>query len=173
MNESQVTHDRLVRRARGYLFRHHGLVISEMAAIGEQADAIGFSSGYSTLIECKVSRSDFLADLKKFFRVVPESGMGDNRYYFTPAGLISPNELPRLWGLLELRGRRIFRVVAAQHSPKNSRHELALLVSALRRVDGHGPGVSVKHYSIDTRNRAVVIAAKEYPEPELNEGVSP
>jgi len=155
-----ITHEKLVKKARAWLFRRHGLVISEMASIGEQADAIGFST-HSTLIECKASRSDFLADSKKSFRRFPESGMGDFRYYFTPPGLIKVEELPSGWGLLELHGAKVFRIVEATHIPKDHRTEIALLVSALRRVDGHAPGVSVKLYFIETRNRAVILAERE------------
>jgi hypothetical protein len=156
----QITHEKLVKKARAWLLREHGLVISEMASIGEQADAIGFSK-YSTLIECKTSRADFLADLKKYFRRSPEAGMGDARYYFTPPGLIRREELPAGWGLLELHGERIYKVAEAKSVPKDHRAEMGLLVSALRRLDGHGPGVSVKHYIYDSKNRAVVIAARE------------
>ena len=66
---------------------------------GEVPDAIGWTSRASILIECKASRSDFLADLKKVFRVdFPESGMGDFRFYFTNPGVItSETDIPLGW----------------------------------------------------------------------------
>ncbi len=61
---------------------------------GEQPDAIGFRSGISCLIEAKVSRSDFLADKKKWFRQQPEKGMGDWRFFLSPPDIISSEDLP-------------------------------------------------------------------------------
>jgi hypothetical protein len=76
---------------------------------GEQPDCIGFRSGVSCLIECKTSRSDFLADRKKRFRVDPNLGMGDWRFMLVPKGLITTEELPDGWGLLETDGRRVYK----------------------------------------------------------------
>ena len=67
---------------------------------GECPDVIGWRDGHSILIECKVSRSDYLADRKKKFRAKPEMGMGDARLFLAPPGVIRPDELPQGWGLL-------------------------------------------------------------------------
>ncbi len=156
-------HEKLVKKARAWLLRDHSVVISEMASIGEQADAIGFSTSGSTVIECKATRSDFLADLKKHFRRFPEMGMGSVRFYLTPwgRGIIRIHELPTGWGLLELRGERVYRTQESGPFHKNAKAEIDLLISALRRVDGHGQGVSVKHYVNESRNRAVIITTRE------------
>ena len=76
----------------------------------EHPDVIGFSSDsrYTTVIEVKTSRSDFLKDSKKSHRV--NIGMGDLRYYCCPEGLITPDELPWRWGLLYYDGKRIWVV---------------------------------------------------------------
>lgn len=67
----------------------------------EIPDAIGFDyTGRCTIVECKVSRSDFLSDKKKRFRKMPEMGMGAKRYFLTQKGLIGPAELPERWGLI-------------------------------------------------------------------------
>ena len=158
-----ITHIKLVKKARAWLLRRYGLVISEMAAGSEQADAIGLG-GDSTLIECKASRSDFLADLRKSFRHYPDSGMGDNRYYFAPRGLIKPDELQSGWGLLELDGQRIYKSRESEHFKKDYRAEIQLLVSAIRRLDiprSQMEGMSVKFYSIQTKNRATVLSQYE------------
>lgn len=69
----------------------------------EMPDALGFlDMEYTVLIEVKVSRADFLADVKKPWRVKPETGMGDFRYYMAPRGLLGVDEIPRHWGLLEV-----------------------------------------------------------------------
>lgn len=81
---------------------------------GEIPDAIGFrAAGFddgSVVVECKTSRSDFLADKKKAHR--ESGGLGNWRYFMAPAGLIKPDELPTGWGLLEVNSRGHVKVVA-------------------------------------------------------------
>jgi hypothetical protein len=117
-----------------------GVVLSEQAcASGEMPDAIGWKKAcHSVLVESKVSRGDFLADRDKRFRQKPEMGVGCERYYLAPRGLILIEELPIGWGLLEVWGREIERVKA---SAKNLRSEIGfqtemnLLLASLRRVE--------------------------------------
>lgn len=116
-------------------------------AHGEQPDCIGFRSGTSCLIECKTSRSDFLADRKKRFRVDPEKGMGDWRFMLTPKGLIKVDELPAGWGLLETDGNRVYKThgfppnTMWSESPFTGHKgsEMGMMYSALRRmvIRGH------------------------------------
>lgn len=79
---------------------------------GESPDAIGFRiaeerhMGGCTIIECKTSMSDFLADMKKPHRLNPEIGMGRFRYYMCPEGLIPEERLPAGWGLLYVGARK-------------------------------------------------------------------
>src|SRR5512144_3308924 len=91
-------HSALVTRAVEWL-RHEyrcGISLSEQyCATGEVPDAIGWKGHcHSVLVECKASRADFLADADKPFRLQPESGLGCERFYLAPAGLIAPAELP-------------------------------------------------------------------------------
>ena len=60
-------HTQLVKRTAAWLRGYHSVVITEMAAMdsSEEADAIGFRGGTTTLVECKTSRADFQADQKK------------------------------------------------------------------------------------------------------------
>lgn len=74
---------------------------------GECPDVIGWRDGHSILIECKVSRSDFLADKKKKFRAEPAIGMGDARLFLAPPGVIRTDDLPDGWGLLIAEGDRV------------------------------------------------------------------
>jgi len=112
----------------------------------EQPDAIGWRDGVSVLVECKASRSDFLADRKKPHRLAPETGMGDWRFFLCPAGMIDKGELPPGWGLLELEGKRVKEVFgvpgnARWHSMPftgNKKNETILLASALRRFADAG-----------------------------------
>ena len=89
----------------------------------------------SILIECKVSRADFIADKSKNFRQQENYGMGDYRYYATPPGLILSGELPEGWGLLEVHDRQINAVKVAVHKPANKQNECKMLMSILRRVE--------------------------------------
>jgi hypothetical protein len=115
-------------------------VLSEQACVsGEMPDAIGWKKAcHSVLVECKASRPDFLADREKPFRQKPESGVGCERYYLAPRGLIRVEELRPGWGLLEVCGREIEK---AKPSAKNLRtpigfgYEMNLLLASLRRVE--------------------------------------
>ena len=117
-----------------------GVVLSEQACIsGEMPDAIGWKKAcHSVLIECKVSRSDFLCDRDKPFRQKPENGVGCERYYLAPHGLIRIEELPTGWGLLEMGGREVERVKASAKNLRSAigfQNEMNLLLASLRRVE--------------------------------------
>lgn len=87
------------------------VAVSEVATgwNGEMPDAIGFKTEYgyqgSTVVEVKVSRSDFLADFKKPHRCGEVEALGNWRYYMCPENLIQPDELPEKWGLLHVNSR--------------------------------------------------------------------
>jgi hypothetical protein len=134
-----VTHAELVDRAMRWLKNSKGcsVAFSEFFTYGgwEIPDAIGWQSRWSCLVECKVSRADFLVDQKKPFRLHPWQGLGSLRYYMAPVGVIRPEELPEKWGLLEVRGRHV-RVTRESEgfAARNRMGEVAYLVSMLRRA---------------------------------------
>ena len=138
-----VNHAFLVARAVEWL-RHSyrcGVILSEQyCATGEVPDAIGWKGNCrSVLVECKATRADFLADAGKPFRQHPEEGIGCERFYLAPAGLIAADELPPGWGLLECTGREL-RIVAKparkdQRSAVGFMKEMSLLLASLRRVE--------------------------------------
>lgn len=159
MAEKHLTHSDLVDRAMRWLRNKHPIVVTELATIGEEADAIGFNGWASTLIECKASRNDFLADKNKPWRRYPEDAMGDYRYYCCPKGLISINELPEKWGLLEVSGSRVYQtLVPPLFKPRSDRRrEISILISVLRRIGQNPPpGISIRCYVYETKNRATV-----------------
>ena len=136
-----MTHAKLVGMAVAWLRRYRcGVVLSEQACVsGEMPDAIGWKKAcHSVLVECKASRPDFLADREKPFRQKPETGVGCERYYLAPKGLIRIEDLAAGWGLLEVCGREIEKV---RPSAKNLRSEIGLqcemnlLLASLRRVE--------------------------------------
>lgn len=145
--QTAPTHDDLVKRAGRWLrtTKRCAVVATELTTGAQETpDAIGWSAHYSFVVECKVSRADFRADQNKLFRAYPEQGMGERRYYMTPPGLISPEELPAGWGLLEVCGRTVRVVRESQHPEKswsppftpNHREERRVLLSIIRRSRG-------------------------------------
>jgi hypothetical protein len=136
-----MTHTQLVEKAVRWL-RHYrcGVVLSEQACVsGEMPDAIGWKRAcHSVLVECKLTRSDFLADRAKPFRLKPEQGVGCERFYLVSAGLVRREELPQSWGLLEHNRGRIEMIQASvknQRSATGFRYEMNLLLASLRRVE--------------------------------------
>ena len=136
-----MTHAQLVEQAVRWLRAYRcGVVLSEQACVsGEMPDAIGWKrASHSVLVECKVTRADFLADRGKPFRQKPEQGVGCERFYLTPPALVKPEELPAGWGLLEFRRGRIEVVQASAKNLRTAagfRYEMNLLLASLRRVE--------------------------------------
>lgn len=106
-----MTHAELVRLAVRHLYttRNCSIVISERGG-SEMPDAIGWWRNGSVLIECKTSMSDYYAEKRKPHRNGGNLGMGKDRYYLTPKGMLRNVEPPAGWGVLEVRGTRVYRV---------------------------------------------------------------
>ena len=136
-----MTHAQLVEKAVRWLRSYRcGVVLSEQACVsGEMPDAIGWKrANHSVLVECKVSRADFMADRCKPFRQKPEQGVGCERFYLTPPALVKTGELPLGWGLLELRRGRIEVMNPSAKNLRTAaglRYEMNLLLASLRRVE--------------------------------------
>ena len=136
-----MTHGQLVGRAITWLRSYGcGIVLSEQACIsGEMPDAIGWKRCcHSVVIECKVSRADFFADLNKPFRSNGE-GLGCERFYMVLRGMVLAKEVPQNWGLLEHSGRKTAMIVRpsrrSQRTPAGLLNEMNLLLASLRRVE--------------------------------------
>lgn len=114
------------------------VVVTELStAAMEQPDALGWHSGRTILIEVKVSRSDFFADAKKYFRVNPEFGVGQYRWFLCPEGLLQPEEMPKGWGLiwaLDIGKVRVKKDPELQVCNRDA--EALILLSVLRRQMG-------------------------------------
>jgi hypothetical protein len=167
-----MTHAQLVEKAVHWLRRYRcGVVLSEQACVsGEMPDAIGWKRAcHSVLVECKVTRSDFLADRAKPFRLKPDHGVGCERFYLVPAALVRSDEMPVGWGLLEYRSGRI---ETAHSSAKNLRsatgflYEMNLLLASLRRVEVRVEPQSITDF-LKWKNRMA-----EYNRGTLPEGIA-
>jgi hypothetical protein len=168
-----MTHAQLVEKAVRWLRWYRcGVVLSEQAcASGEMPDAIGWKQAcHSVLVECKITRADFLADRAKPFRRKPEKGVGSERFYLTPPNLIKPEEMPAGWGLLELRRRRIEMLQASAKNLRTAtgfRYEMNLLLASLRRVEVRIEPQSITDF-LKWKNRMA-----EYNRGTLPEGLNP
>jgi hypothetical protein len=168
-----MTHGKLVKKAVAWLRSYGcGVVLSEQScASGETPDAIGWKGRcHSVVVECKISRADFLADREKTFRQKPDKAMGCERFYLTPAGLLRPAELPKSWGLLEARGKWVEIVSSSSKTLRSAvgcRHEMNLLLASLRRVEVRIEPQSITDF-LKWKNRMA-----EYNGGTLPEGVLP
>jgi hypothetical protein len=166
-----MTHAQLVSKAVRWLRSYRcGVVLSEQACVsGEMPDSIGWKRAcHSVLVECKVTRSDFLADREKPFRLKPKMGVGCERFYLVPAGLVRREELPQDWGLLE---HRLNKIEMAHPSAKDMRsangfrYEMNLLLASLRRVEVRVEPQSITDF-LKWKNRMA-----EYNRGTLPEGI--
>jgi hypothetical protein len=137
-----VTHAQLIKLTESWLRqRRCRIVLSEQTVdSGEVPDVIGWTADcHSFVVECKVSRADFFADQKKLVRLKPELGMGCERYYCTPRGLLRAEELPDKWGLLEAHGKKVILLAKpharGQRTNAGLMAEMELLLASLRRVE--------------------------------------
>jgi hypothetical protein len=168
-----MTHALLVRNAVEWLRRYRcGVVLSEQAcASGETPDAIGWKRAcHSVVVECKVTRSDFLADRTKPFRQKPEMGVGSERFYLVPRGLVKLEEVPPGWGLLEYHARAIRMLKVSRknlRSDQGFRSEMNLLLASLRRVEIRIEPQTITEF-LKWKNRMA-----EYNRGQFPEGVLP
>jgi len=167
-----MTHAQLVEKAVRWLRAYRcGVVLSEQAcASGEMPDAIGWKQAcHSVLVECKVNRSDFLADRQKPFRLKPEKGVGSERFYLTPRELIRLEELPSGWGLLQYHRGRVEMLHPSAKNLRSAvgfRYEMNLLLASLRRVEVRIEPESITHF-LKWKNRMA-----EYNRGTLPEGLT-
>ena len=156
-----MTHQQLIHLAEQWLRRCYGcgIVLSEQScASGETPDVIGWkNSCRSVLIECKISRPDFLADREKPFR--------------KKQGMIRKEDLPRSWGLLECKRREIIMTVKARRQTQRTEiglmWEMNLLLASLRRVEVRIDPQTITDF-LKWKNRLA-----EYNGGRLPEGITP
>ena len=162
-----MNHADLVRAAAAWAKKRYPVVITEVSSSGrETPDVLAFGNRFSTLIECKASRSDFLADQQKYFRRTIDFGMGRRRYYCAPTGLLKPDEMPNQWGLIEVGKNGKARIVkdSGVYSVWSAANETQVLISVLRRlaITEH-PGVSIRCYTHQTKCTATVSIDRDLP----------
>ena len=168
-----MTHSQVVEMAIKWLRRYGcGVILSEQAcASGEVPDAIGWKRAcHSVVVECKISRADFLADRAKPFRSNRKIALGCERYYLVPAGLLRTDELPQGWGLLEYRNRKVELIHASDNNLRTAsgfRYEMNLLLASLRRVEVRIEPQTITDF-LKWKNRMA-----DYNRGTLPEGITP
>jgi len=145
------THKNLTEIAVKWLKRSHSqggpgchVAVSECRSgwSDEIPDAIGFRAAGkndgSVIVEVKVSRSDFLADVKKPHRNGSVKGLGNWRYYLCPEGIIKPDEILDNWGLLYVNNRGHIKPIVGPMNENNYRKRMRLIESMWQEsnVDG-------------------------------------
>jgi len=163
------THEQVIAKAARWAKKKYPVVITEIVSTTrESPDVLAFGSNVSVVIECKISRSDFLKDKKKSFRKKTEMGMGRIRYYCAPAGIIEKHEVPDNWGLLIIGSTGKAITIKKPPNillPYNAKAEIACLVSLLRRVGDWPHSICIKCYEHETRRKASV-SIQRYPRPK-------
>ena len=112
-----------------------------------EPDIFGFGCYKTQQIEVKVSRSDFLADLKKKHRINSSDDVGDYRSYLCPSGLIKEKDLPFGWGLLWVdENNKITEIVKPTQMDKCSYFEMNIIYSIKRRLEVKSQIFSFKNH---------------------------
>lgn len=145
MSKTDSLHYKLCQAGAKWLkklpFAGYKYIAVEIVCISaDNPDVWGTNGSDSTMIEVKVSRSDFLNDKKKFSRQ-PQNiihAIGNYRYYLCPKGIINIEDLPESWGLLWYDDGVIYSVKNATYIKTYNRGELSILCSIMRREKING-----------------------------------
>ena len=144
----KMTHDELVKRSAKWLKNNQvstmrfPIILSEYRSYSNsEPDVIGMNHDRTCVIECKISRSDYFADIKKGHRHYTFQ-LGNYRYYIVPAGLITVEEVNEGWGLLYCHEHKITIEKKSDIFPKEQTRlqEYQVMYSLIRRLmsyDGH------------------------------------
>lgn len=134
-----MNHKELVSRAARWLSNSQGcaFVLTEPCVPIEQPDVTGWTfNAWCVVVEVKASRNDWLRDADKEHR--SGLGVGNERWYFVPAGLISPNEVQEPWGLAYCHWNKVTVVKSAGKrsgiGTVDILQTVRLLVACLRRA---------------------------------------
>lgn len=143
-----MTHTELVKRGVNWLKNNQiagmrfPIILPEYRCYANSIpDVIGLNHNHTAVLECKVSRSDFLADHRKGHRH-NNFQLGNYRYYLCPAELISYDEINSGWGLLYCHPHKITIEKEPMIFTKEQTRpqEYQVMYSIIRRLmsyDGH------------------------------------
>ena len=137
-----MTHAQLVQKAVAWLRSYRcGVILSEQACLsGEMPDAIGWKRAcHSVLVECKISRADFLADRDKPFRQKRRTrDWAASASISRPRRCFVPKNCPRLGTCSNATTEKLRLLQPAAKNLRTAtgfRYEMNLLLASLRRVE--------------------------------------
>jgi hypothetical protein len=139
----KITHDFLVQKGAKWLSKEASnvryrsqYVVTEFSSQGskEIPDIFGLRPSGHVMIEVKVSRGDFKADVLKEGRDQRKLQLGNFRFYLVPEGMIKGGEIPITWGLLEWTGDRVKLTQNATHVPQDGRAVQYMYHSIISRM---------------------------------------
>jgi len=146
-----MTHKELIECGYKWCLNKCAFAFKDLVTAGSEVpDVIGFNSSGSFLLEAKTTKADFLREQKeKWVRKNPQYGMGDWRFYITKKGLLKKEDLPEMWGLIEVNDKGKARIKynpfgkgnIYSHWTKNEKNDYAerqMMFSALRRIQEQG-----------------------------------
>ncbi len=143
-----MTHDELIKRGINWLKNNQlsgmrtPIILPEYRCYANSIpDVLGLNHVRTIVIECKISRPDYLADQCKGHRHY-HFQLGNLRYYLCPAGLLNTNEINGGWGLLYCHPHKItIEKKSDEFSKEQTRpQEYQVMYSIIRRLtslDGH------------------------------------
>lgn len=145
-----MTHEELVQKGSRWLNKEASnirwrstFVLVEFKSQGtnEIPDIFGLRPAGHVMIEVKVSRSDFKADALKESRDQSKLQIGNFRFYLVPQGLITKEEIPSTWGLLEWTGKVIQVTKQPQFVESDSKAVEYMYHSVLSRLYDYSPKI--------------------------------
>lgn len=148
MNSKEV-----IEKLKIHFSKENGFVFLEQVAAttghsSRFADAIVMNVWKSRFeiigIEVKVSRSDWLSEIKNPAKADKIFQYCDSWYIATPADLVRNGELPRSWGLLEIKNDKVFNRVPCARNVHKALDDY-FVASIIRRCIEQATPESEKH----------------------------
>ena len=113
------------------------IALNNASGFSFNPDAIGWRFTYGNLnkegsfiVECKTSRADFKKDESTLFRINPELGCGNWRYFLVQENLVQPHEIPDKWGLIYVNEKGKCKLIYNSHQVLHDKH-----VEILKQID--------------------------------------
>jgi hypothetical protein len=118
--------------------------------LGERrADWIAFSLWRHRLIgfEVKASRADWLRELTNYEKSLPATEAVDTFFVVAPKGVVVPSEIPAGsgWGLLEIKGNRLYTTVAPKARERTDHMSRQLAARLLARQGATHQQIEYRH----------------------------
>lgn len=137
-----MTKSEMIKRAEKWLRNTERceFVCIKRSALTYHPDLIGYkSNGVTVVVECRSSMDEFLKDRKSWLKKNDDKDrtMGVLRYYFAPKNVLSSDDMPDGWGLIEpfVENIRTIKVSAKRaQTPDILAREFRYLISSVKHI---------------------------------------